>query len=92
MSTANEASEAIKALVGILNGYMPYDGMVGGIVSGGIKMLTEARELLKNPTEENVQEVLRRVQVCKNNYSPYTSEAPDVMRQIDIVMEKLQTL
>ena len=92
MSAVIEALEAIKVLEIIASGYMGYDASVGGIVSHGIKLLAEAKELLRNPTKENIREVVERVQICKDNCSPYAAEAPDAMRQINLVLERLQAL
>ncbi|MCJ7608139.1 hypothetical protein MUP00_00515 [Candidatus Bathyarchaeota archaeon] len=92
MPNTTEAQEAIKTLETTLSGYMAYDSMVGGIVSQDCTMLAEARELLKDPTKKNIQEATKKIQTCKDNVSPYGSQAPDVVSQIDTALQKLQAL
>jgi len=92
MSKASEASEAIKTLESIVSGYMIYDTMVGGLVSEGLKTLVEMRELLRNPTIENVQDAITKFQGLADRMSPYAADAPDVVNQANLVMEKLRAL
>jgi hypothetical protein len=92
MASASEASETIKNLEDMISGYPMYDGMVGGLVSESIKTLAEIRELLKEPTKQNVQEAVRKFQALADRLSPYAGEAPHVAEQADLVMKKLRAL
>lgn len=87
-----EACETLRNLENILSGYMSYDGMVGGIVSQGCNMLSEARELLKKPTKKNIREVIQMLQTCRDKYSSYASQAPDMWNQLDMAIEKVKSL
>ena len=92
MSGVNEALEAIRSLETTLNGYMEYDGMVGGLVSRSLRTLVEMRGLLETPTKANVQEALNKFQGIYDRVSPYAGEAPDVVGKANLVMEKLRAI
>jgi len=92
MSGVDEVVEALKSLESALASYVGYDSMVGGLVSRSMKMLAEARRVLSEPTEENIQEALKNVRACRDGLSPYAGYAPELMRQAEDVIGKLQSL
>jgi hypothetical protein len=92
MSEVNEALSAVSDLGNIVRGYMVYDGETGGLVSKIMGIINEVEELLLKPTRENIQEALEKAQICRDDCSYYTSEAPDAWRQVNLLAEKLKKL
>jgi hypothetical protein len=92
MSEVNEALSAVSDLGNIVRGYMVYDGETGGLVSKIMGIINEVEDLLLEPTMENIQEALEKAQICRDDCSYYTSEAPDAWRQVNLLVEKLKKL
>ena len=92
MSEIDEALSAVDDFGNIVHEYMAYDGETGGLVSSIMGLTNEVRELLCEPTRENIHQALEKAQVCKDKCSYYKSEAPDAWRQVNLLVEKLEKL
>ena len=75
-----------------LEQYLGYDSMVGGLISRSIKNLTDAQTLLENPSSKNAEEALAKVQIVKNDLSPYGSYAPKFMVDFNSLVDKISKL
>ena len=54
MATVKEIVDKMKDVEKALSGYLSYDADVDGLVSSGIKGISEARKFLEDPTKENI--------------------------------------
>jgi hypothetical protein len=92
MSEVNQALSTADDFENVVRGYMAYDAETGGLVSKIMGLTNEVKELLLQPTRENIQEALGKAQICRDNCSYYSSDAPDAWRQVNLLIEKLEKL
>ena len=93
MSKTEDIVKEAESLKNSLQQYLSYDSMVGGLISKSIKNLADAQELLKKkPTAKNVKEALAKAQTVKDGFAPYGSYAPEMMKSIDSLVEKISKL
>ena len=83
--------DQIVDLENVMNGYLSYDAMIGGLVSKSIKGLGEAKKLLADPTKANISKSLK-IQSMKNDFEPYAAYATDVIEKVDAVIAAYKDL
>jgi hypothetical protein len=92
MSEVNQALSVVNDFRHMVHGYMGYDGETGGLVSRILGLTDAVRMLLQEPTKENIKEALNKAQICRDDCSYYSSDAPDAWRQVNRVIEALEKL
>ena len=92
MSEVNLALSVVDDFRHIVHGYIGYDGETGGLVSKILGLTDTIKELLQEPTNENTHKALAKAQICRDDCSYYSSEAPDAWRQVNLVVETLEKL
>ncbi|MFQ6074991.1 MAG: hypothetical protein ACE5Z5_02490 [Candidatus Bathyarchaeia archaeon] len=86
MPDIKTAFESIGAVRKILE---PYEYLPDAAMA--IKGLDEAKELLRNPTEENIKAILERMRGWEEMLEPYKAWVPDIVMDILRQTAKLRT-
>ena len=92
MSNTEDIVKELDTFKNSLRQYLGYDSQVGGLVSRLIKNLEEAQELLRETTSKNIQEAYVKVQTVRDALTPYMSYVPEMVRTINLLLEKVSKL
>ena len=92
MVIVKDVVDKIGDLENVVNGYLSYDSMIGGLVSKSLKGLREAKKLLEDPTKTNITKSLEKIQNMKNDFEPYSAYATDMIEKVDGVIAAYKDL
>ena len=92
MTDIEEVIKDVEQIEEILEGFLSYDSESGGLVSQSIQNMVEIKELLKNPSATNIKQALSKAQASYDVFSPYESQAPDLVSAVKSLVNKLNNL
>ena len=90
MPELEEALKKIREVKRTAEAYMSFDAAAGGLISEAANKLAAMEELLQNPSPDNIEKCLEKIDSFVERFSPYRSYASDMIDKIASCRGNLQ--